>query len=109
MGKKDKGYSPVTIASDAVGIAFFVVANTIIFLGEVTDLFVRMGLKHGGTEFVYEYLCPFAKPVILAFYGDQPTDLFAALLIAEFAVILGAIFYRWIVFLILRLIAFLLV
>jgi len=50
--------------ADSLGLSHFVIANAIVFIGQVTNLFSFMGTKNPGIDFVKVYIAAPAVPLL---------------------------------------------
>ncbi len=94
----------LAFGADVVAIIFAVVANVIALSGELTNLFVGYGALHGGVKFVYASLCYPAYHYLGPFIGGYALDHFGTYIVFECFVVISAILYRWILYLVLRII-----
>jgi hypothetical protein len=109
MAKKKDQYSKIAIASDAVALTFFILANIALVVGELTNVFISLGEHNPGIKFVNHYMCALVYPFLEPLVGGRTFDVVGTYLVAELVIIITAIAYRWICFILLKILSLLMI
>lgn len=96
-------YSKSAIAADALAVAYFVVGNVVLFLGEVTTLLSAIGGRHPGAEFIYRYFSAPAYRALGSVYRFTGSDTLIVYLEAELVLLVASVTIGLVVYGLLRL------
>ena len=97
----------ILLVADAIGIAHFLVANVLIGLGEVTNLFSEFGARLSGMRFVLNTI---DRPVFSFFHWagvDKTSDIVYPLIVGEVVIIISSIIYALVAYIFLKLVEWL--